>query len=90
MSKNVRTSIKGGSPNQRNITPDATQRGKPVGDHVDGAESGGRNTTQRPNAPLYTEVRAPVRNGNDPALTLNTGPKGQGRKVHRTGSQGRH
>jgi hypothetical protein len=91
MNKNVRTPIRGGSPQQRNHTPNvAASVGRIVGDHVDGAESGGRNTTKRPNERYSVEVAAPVRNGNDPALTLNTGPKGQGRQVHRSGSQGRH
>jgi hypothetical protein len=86
MNKNVRTPIKGGSPQQRNVTPGAASS---VGQILGNKVMGQRGTTQRRNAPLYTEVRAPVRNGNDPALTLNTGPKGQGRKVHPSGSQDR-
>jgi hypothetical protein len=88
MNKNVRTPIRGGSPNQRNITPDATQRGKAVGDHVDGAESGGRNTTKRPNAPLFVEARAPVEMGN--TVAQRGCAVGADRKISRSGSQDQH
>jgi hypothetical protein len=91
MNKNVRTSPKGGSPQQRNHTPNvAASVGRIVGDHLDGAESGGRNTTKRPNEPYSVEVAAPVPMGNDVALNVGRGGPGAGRKIHRSGSQGRH
>jgi hypothetical protein len=89
MNKNVRTPIKGGSPNQRNVTPGAASSvGQILGNHV--SDAAGSRTTQRPNAPLYTEVRAPVRHGNDLATNVGRGGPGTGRTIYPSGSQGQH
>jgi hypothetical protein len=86
-SKMVSPPIKAGSPNTRKATPDgAASVGRIVGNHV--SDAAGSRTTQRPNAPLYTEAKDFVRMGNDVATNVGRGGPGAGRKIHRSGSQG--
>ena len=74
--KAVRVGTIGGSVKLSKIDPGAVSR---IG-HQQFAEP----------KPLATAAKAPVRMGNDLAKNVGKGGPGSGRKIHASGSQGRH
>ena len=84
MNKNVRPGVRTGSPTANVISPAAAANiGVAKGDHITG-----KGTVKRPAEPLVTgKIRQPVALGNAVALNVGKGGPGQGRVVHRSGSQ---
>jgi hypothetical protein len=89
MNKVRQVGVKAGSPNTLKVSVDAASSiGRSVGNHV--SDGSGSRNVQRPNTPLYAEVKAPVRYGNDLARNVGRGGPGAGRVVMPCGSQGTH
>ena len=86
MNKNVKVTTTHGSPNTRKVSPEAVANiGIKKGNHsMDGG------TVKRPDVPLYKEVKAFVRMGNDLAKNVGKGGPGAGRTINPTGSQMQH
>ena len=86
MNKNVKVTTTHGSPNTRKVSPEAVANiGIKKGNHsMDGG------TVKRPDVPLYKEVKAFVRMGNDLAKNVGKGGPGSGRTINPTGSQMQH
>jgi hypothetical protein len=75
-----------GSNQTRKTNVDAVSNsGRAVGNHA--SDSGGGNTTTRPNVPLHQPAKAATMLGNAKALEVGRGGPGTGRTVHPSGGQ---